>query len=160
MFAFDLAENKEKIEQLKAFIDKNRDQQGVLMPVLQEAQNIFGYIPEEIIYLISEELDILSSEIYGVATFYAQFTFVPRGKYAISVCMGTACYVNGAEDILNEFIKELGIGVGETTEDMKFSIVETRCVGACSEAPVVMVNNETYPYFKKSDVKPLIKQLL
>ena len=159
MFKFDMNENREKINSFLDFIDRNRNIKGALMPVLQEAQSTFGYIPQEIVGIISDELGIPTSEIYGVATFYAQFTFVPKGKYAISVCMGTACYVNGAQDILDEFINELGIGVGETSEDMKFSIVDTRCVGACSEAPVVLVNNDVYPRFKKSDVKGLIKKL-
>lgn len=159
MFKFDMQENHEKIIQFKNYIERNKDLGGALMPVLQEAQSVFGYIPEEIVDIISQELDIPTSDIFGVATFYAQFTFVPRGEYSISVCMGTACYVNGAQDILDEFIDELGIGVGETTEDMKFSIVDTRCVGDCANAPVVLVNNDVYPRFKKSDVKKLIKEL-
>ena len=159
MIKFSWEDNQEKITKFREFIDRHRDMDGALMPVLQEAQSVFGYIPEEIVDLISDELNILTSEIYGVATFYAQFTFVPKGEYAISVCMGTACYVNGAEEILEEFKQELGIKVGETTDDMKFSIVDTRCVGACSEAPVVIVNDKVYSRFAKSDVKGLIKKL-
>lgn len=159
MFVFDMEENKEKVQEFIAFMDKNRDKPGVLMPVLQEAQQKFGYIPEEIVELISSHLGILSSKIYGVATFYSQFTFVPRGKYSISVCMGTACYVKGAQDILDEFSKVLGIGVGETTSDMKFSIVETRCVGLCSDAPVVTINNQVYSHFKKKDVEHILSIL-
>ncbi len=129
------------------------------MPILQDAQQRFGYLPEEIIDLISERMGIFTSEIYGVATFYSQFSFVPKGKYAISVCLGTACYVNGAKEILDEFSRILGIEMGETTEDMNFSLVETRCVGACSQAPVVMINNVIYPRFRKEQVAALVEEL-
>lgn len=159
MFVFDLEENKEKIQEFIEFMDKNREMDGVLLPVLQEAQNKFGYIPEEIVELISSHLGILTSTIYGVATFYSQFSFVPRGKYSISVCMGTACYVKGAADILEEFSKVLGIGLGETTPDRKFSIVETRCVGLCSDAPVVTINNQVYTHFKRADVEQILSIL-
>ena len=159
MFVFDLEENREKVDEIISFMDKNRDTKGVLLIVLQEAQNKFGYLPEEIVNLISSHLGILSSTIYGVATFYSQFTFVPRGKYAISVCMGTACYVKGASDILDEFSNVLGIGLGETTPDQKFSIIETRCVGLCSDAPVVTINNQVYSHFEKSDVEHILSLL-
>lgn len=159
MFVFDLEENREKVDEFISFMDKNRDTKGVLLIVLQEAQNKFGYLPEEIVNLISSHLGILSSTIYGVATFYSQFTFVPRGKYAISVCMGTACYVKGASDILDEFSNVLGIGLGETTPDQKFSIIETRCVGLCSDAPVVTINNQVYSHFEKSDVEHILSLL-
>jgi NADH:ubiquinone oxidoreductase subunit E len=159
MFLFDQEENREKIEEFIAFMDKNREMDGALLPVLQEAQNKFGYIPEEIVELISSHMQILTSTIYGVATFYSQFSFVPRGKYSISVCMGTACYVKGATDILEEFSKVLGIGLGETTPDRKFSIVETRCVGLCSDAPVVMINNQVYTHFKRADVDHILSIL-
>lgn len=147
------------MDEFISFMDKNRDTKGVLLIVLQEAQNKFGYLPEEIVNLISSHLGILSSTIYGVATFYSQFTFVPRGKYAISVCMGTACYVKGASDILDEFSNVLGIGLGETTPDQKFSIIETRCVGLCSDAPVVTINNQVYSHFEKSDVEHILSLL-
>lgn len=159
MFIFDFQENKEKVDQFIQFIEKNREMKGVLLPVLQEAQNKFGYLPKEILEVISSELRIPSSTIYGVATFYSQFSFVPRGKYSISVCMGTACYVNGAKDILEEFSKVLGIKLGETTGDKKFSLIETRCVGLCSDAPVVTINNQVYIHFKKSDVKQTLSML-
>ena len=148
-----------KKREFEEYMAKLEGTKGALMPVLQDAQQRFGYLPEEIIDLISEKMKIFTSEIYGVATFYSQFTFVPKGKYSISVCLGTACYVNGAKDILDEFGRLLGIGIGETTPDMKFSLVETRCVGACSEAPVVVVNNKIYPRFKKEQVEGLIEEL-
>ena len=95
-FEFDMEKNKENIEEFEAFIEENKTVRGAVMPILQEAQRIFGYIPKEIVEIMSHRLGKHSSEIYGVATFYSQFTFVPKGKYAISVCLGTACYVNGA----------------------------------------------------------------
>ncbi len=159
MFAFDLEENRDKVDEFISFMDKNRHMKGLLLPVLQEAQNKFGYLPKEIIELISSRLGILTSTIYGVATFYSQFTFIPRGKYSISVCMGTACYVKGAQDILEEFTKVLGIGIGETTPDRKFSIVETRCVGLCADAPLVTINNQVYSHFSKNDVKKILSSL-
>ncbi|MDD4541609.1 MAG: NAD(P)H-dependent oxidoreductase subunit E, partial [Eubacteriales bacterium] len=105
------------------------------------------------------ELNIPIAEIYGVATFYSQFSFVPLGKYNISVCQGTACYVKGAEKLQDDFCEALGIAAGETSEDGLFSLVETRCVGECSLAPVVSVNGELYPHFTKKQIKPLLKKL-
>ena len=157
-FKFDLEKNKANIEEFERFVDENKDMKGAVMPILQEAQRIFGYIPEEIVNIISHKLGKHSSEIYGVATFYSQFTFIPKGKYSISVCMGTACYVKGANDILEEFEKQLKIKKGETTRDMMFSIIETRCVGDCAVAPVVTVNERVYPKFKIEDIENLIKE--
>lgn len=157
-FKFDVEKNKEKIEEFEKFIEEHKDMKGAVMPVLQEAQRIFGYIPEEAVTIMSHRLGKHSSEIYGVATFYSQFTFIPKGKYSISVCMGTACYVNGASAILEEFEKQLKIKKGETTKDMMFSIIETRCVGECAVAPVVTVNDTVYPKFKIEDVEKLIKE--
>lgn len=159
MFVFDMEENQENIQDFTQFMDRNMDMKGALLPVLQEAQNKFGYLPTEIIELISSHMGILSSTIYGVATFYSQFTFVPRGKYAISVCMGTACYVKGAADVLEEISNILGISMGETTPDMKFSIVETRCVGLCADAPVVTINNQVYSHINKDQVAGLLDSL-
>ncbi len=155
-FEFDWDANEEKVKIFKSFMNKNRDKKGVLMSVLHKAQDLFGYIPIEIQRLISEELDIPLSEIYGVATFYSQFSLVPKGENEISVCLGTACYVKGAQEILDELIKVLGIGVGETTPDGKFSIGETRCLGACGLAPVMVVNDDVYGKLKRSDVKEII----
>lgn len=128
------------------------------MPALQEAQEMFGYLPTEILELISKELNIPLAEIYGVATFYSQFTFIPKGKYNISVCLGTACYVKGAEKILEELENVLGIKSGGTTPDLMFSITPTRCLGACGLAPVININDETYGKLKVEDVKGLIEK--
>lgn len=130
-----------------------------LIEVLHAAQDDFGYIPKDVVTEIAEKLKIPVSVIYGVITFYSRFSLYPKGKYAISVCMGTACYVKGANDILEAFTKELGIREGETSDDMLFSIVETRCVGQCALAPVVNVNEESHPCFKVEDVRPLIDAL-
>lgn len=157
-FVFDKKKNKEKIEAFEIYMDENKDKKGALMPVLQYAQEHFGYLPMEILKLVSRRLGTPLSEIYGVATFYSQFTFVPVGKYKINVCLGTACYVNGAQSILEEIEKELGIKHGQTTPDLQFSIVEARCLGDCSLAPVVMINEDIYPNLKKSDIKGIIDQ--
>ncbi|WP_297281293.1 NADH-quinone oxidoreductase subunit NuoE [uncultured Anaerococcus sp.] len=156
-FKFDKQANKEKIDEFKDFIDKNKDRKGPLMPILQEAQNTFGYLPDEIMTLISNKLNIALSEVYGVATFYSQFTFIPKGETDIHICLGTACYVKGAADILNEFEDSLGIKKGETTPDGKFSISETRCLGNCGAAPVVEINGEQVEKFSKEDLKKVLE---
>lgn len=159
LFEFDFVKNRDKIEKFENFVDSKKDMKGSLIALLQKAQEIFGYIPEPIVKIIEKKTDYLESEIFGVATFYSQFTLIPRGKYSISVCMGTACYVKGAQDILDDFKKELNIDVGGTTEDMLFSIVETRCVGLCALAPVVSINDKMYTHFKREDVKKVLKEI-
>lgn len=135
---------KEQMKQLMAVIDEHREMAGALMPVLQGAQEIYGYLPLEVQKTISDELHVPLSEVYGVATFYSQFTLYPKGKYKIAVCLGTACYVKGSGKILEEYEEALGIQVGGCTADMKFSLDATRCVGACGLAPVVLVNEDVY----------------
>ncbi len=135
---------KEKYEQLNAAIAELKDQPGALMPVLQRAQNIFGCVPLDVQKIIAEGLGTTLSEVYGVATFYAQFTLRPAGKYTISVCLGTACYVKGSQKVLDKISEELGIPVGGTTEDGMFTLNATRCLGACGLAPVMTVNDEVY----------------
>ncbi|WP_130807812.1 NADH-quinone oxidoreductase subunit NuoE [Senegalia massiliensis] len=155
-FVFDKDKNNDKIIKLENFIEKNKDKLGVLMPVMQEAQNIFGYLPKEILELISNKLNIPISEIYGVATFYSQFTFIPEGENKINVCIGTACYVKGAQEILDEIEEILQIKYGETTKDMKFSIVAARCLGDCSKAPVITINDDVYPMVKKEEISSIL----
>lgn len=134
-------------EQKQAFdavIAKYREVPGGLMPVLQEAQGIYGYLPIEVQTMIADGLGISLSEVYGVATFYSQFSLTPKGKHRISVCLGTACYVKGADKILEAVENHLGIKSGECTTDGLFSIDSCRCVGACGLAPVMMVDEDVY----------------
>ena len=136
--------NMDKYAALKQVIDALRDEPGCLMPIMQQAQDIFGYLPEDVQHIIAKELDIPVSDVYGVATFYAQFNLEPKGKYTISVCLGTACYVKGAQLVLDELEKELGVPAGSTTPDGLFTLNATRCLGACGLAPVIMVNDDVY----------------
>ena len=146
----------EKTAELEAYISENLDVQGVLIPVMQKAQELFGYLSFETMELISERLHVPVSEIYGVATFYALFSLKPKGEYIISVCTGTACYVKGAQAVLDEVKKQLGIESGETTEDGKFSIQDTRCLGCCGLAPVMTINNDVYGRLDPADVKDIL----
>ena len=134
----------EQEEALKAVIAKHIDDPGAVMPVLQEAQDIYGYLPIEIQSLIARELGIPMEKVYGVATFYSQFALNPKGEYTISVCLGTACYVKGAQDVFDKISEILGIGAGGITPDGKFSLEATRCIGACGLAPVMTVNSDVY----------------
>ena len=139
-----MALEKEKFEALQLVIDELKNEQGALMPIMQRAQDIFGYLPEEVQNYIAKELDIPVSDIYGVATFYAQFNLEPKGKYIISVCMGTACYVKGSQPVLDKLEEVLEIPAGRTTKDGLFTLNATRCLGACGLAPVIMVNDDVY----------------
>ena len=159
MFEFDKEQYKGELGEVQDFMKKNKDMPGALMPILQKTQNIFGYLPREVIEEISTCLGIPTSKIYGVATFYSQFTFEPKGKNQISVCLGTACYVKGAQGILEEFENQLGIKEGQTTSDRKFSIIETRCLGDCANAPIVTINGEIHGHFTKKKVAETIKEL-
>ena len=134
----------EQKEQLLAVIAEKKNEPGALMPILQKAQEIYGYLPIEVQTIIAEEMDVPLEKVYGVSTFYSQFTLNPKGKYQISVCLGTACYVKGSGVILEELENKLGIKNGECTEDGKFSIDACRCVGACGLAPVMLVNDDVY----------------
>ncbi len=145
-----------KYAELEAYISENKDMDGALIPVMQKAQELFGYLSLETMELISERLDVPVAEIYGVATFYALFSLTPKGEYVISVCTGTACYVKGAQLVLDEVKKQLGIGSGETTPDGKFSIQDTRCLGCCGLAPVMMINNDVYGRLEPADVKDIL----
>lgn len=130
--------------ELRRFIRKHKDQPGAMMPVLQEAQGIYGYLPREVQEIIAEEMKVPLSEVFGVATFYSQFTLTPKGEHSISVCLGTACYVKGADKILAAIEEHLGIKAGECTPDGFYSIESCRCLGACGLAPVMTVDGEVY----------------
>ena len=135
---------EEQKQQLLQVISELKDERGALMPILQKAQDIYGYLPIEVQTMISDETGIPLEKIYGVVTFYAQFSLYPKGKYAISVCLGTACYVKGSGDIYNKLCEKLGIEGGQCTADGKFSLDACRCIGACGLAPVMTINGEVY----------------
>ena len=135
---------KSQEKELRDWLAGQKGQPGVAMTALQKAQGIYGYLPREVQVIIAEETGISLEELYGIVTFYSQFRLLPVGKYKISVCLGTACYVKGAQGILERLLKILGIGEGETTPDGKFSIESCRCIGACGLAPVIMINDDVY----------------
>lgn len=150
------AEKKEKFEQLDAAIARHKGEKGALMPTLQEAQGIFGYVPEDVQVAIAEGLEVPLSDVYGVSTFYSQFSLQPQGKYVIGVCMGTACYVKGSQKILDKLASELKIGVGHTDSDGLFTLNATRCLGACGLAPVLMINDEVYGRLTADEVPGIL----
>ena len=135
---------KEQEAKLLEIIAEHKGQKGAAIPVLHKAQEIYGYLPIEVQTMIAEGLDVPLAEIYGIVTFYTQFSLNPKGEYQIGVCLGTACYVKGSGDILEEIKEILKIDVGECTPDGKFSLEATRCVGACGLAPVVTINEDVY----------------
>jgi len=141
-------------------IDKYLDMHGALMPVLQEIQEVYGYVPEPCVHLVAERLNVYSSQIYGVLTFYAQFHLEPRGKYIVRVCMGTACHVKGAGRIGDTLKERLGVGHAETTEDLKFTAEYVACIGACGMAPVIMVNDSTYGSMTVNKMNEVIDKYL
>lgn len=147
---------KEQEEQLLEVIARLKDQKGALMPILQKAQDIYGYLPIEVQRTISDKTKIPLEKIYGVVTFYSQFSLTPKGKYQISVCLGTACYVKGSGDIYNKLMEKLGIVGGECTPDGKFSLDACRCIGACGLAPVMTINGEVYGRLKVDDIDEIL----
>ncbi len=147
---------KAQEEQLVAVIDKYRGTPGALMPVLQEAQEIYGYLPIEVQKIIAVKMGVSLEEVYGVSTFYSQFVLNPKGDVSIAVCLGTACYVKGSGDILDKITEILGLPSGSTTPDGKYSLEATRCIGACGLAPVLTVNNEVYGKLSVADVEGIL----
>ena len=138
------AGTREQEKKLLAVIAEHKDERGALMPILQKAQDIYGYLPIEVQTIIADQMEIPLEKVYGVVTFYAQFSLNPKGKYKISVCLGTACYVKGSGDIFDEFQRLLGIEDGGCTPDGKFSLESCRCIGACGLAPVITINGDVY----------------
>ena len=147
---------KAQEEQLIAVIDKYRGTKGALMPVLQEAQEIYGYLPIEVQKIIATRMGVSLEEVYGVSTFYSQFVLNPKGDVSIAVCLGTACYVKGSGDLLDKITQVLGLPSGATTPDGKYSLEATRCIGACGLAPVLTINNEVYGRLSKADVDDIL----
>jgi NADP-reducing hydrogenase subunit HndA len=149
---------QDQIDKIHAICDSFGNQAGELINVLHKCQESFGYLPAEVQEVISEKMEMSAAKVYGVVTFYSFFTMIPKGKHPISICTGTACYVRGAETVLNEFKKQLKIEVGETDENGMFSLSCLRCVGACGLAPVVQVGDKTYGRVAPDDVKDIIAE--
>ena len=150
------AGTKEQEERLLATIAELKDGQGCLMPIMQKAQDIYGYLPIEVQEIIARETGAPVEEIYGIATFYSQFKLNPDGKYAIAVCLGTACYVKGSGDITDAISAALDLPVGSTSSDGKYSLEATRCIGACGLAPVLTVNGDVYGRLTTADVPGIL----
>ena len=147
---------KEQEEKLRAVIAQYRGTKGAMMPVLQKAQEIYGYLPIEVQKIIADEMGTSLEEVYGITTFYSQFALNPKGQVAIAVCLGTACYVKGSQDLIDRITVKLGRVPGSTTPDGKYSLEATRCIGACGLAPVLTVNDEVYGRLKKEDVDGIL----
>ena len=146
----------EQEQKLREIIAVHKNVQGALMPVLQQAQEVYGYLPIEVQKIIAEGLDIPLAEVYGVVTFYAQFSLNPKGNYSIGVCLGTACYVKGSGDIIERIQKNLGIEPGGVSPDGKFSLDATRCIGACGLAPVMTINGDVYGRLVPDDIDTIL----
>ena len=146
----------EQAAKLDAVIAECTPDVSKLMHVMQEAQGIYGYLPFEVQQKIADGMKVPLEKVYGVATFYAQFALSPKGQYAISVCLGTACYVKGAQELLDELSAQLGIGAEECTADGKFSLTACRCIGACGLAPVMTVNDDVYGKITAADIKGIL----
>jgi NADH-quinone oxidoreductase subunit E/NADP-reducing hydrogenase subunit HndA len=147
-----------KVEELRAICKKFNNDSGELINVLHGAQELFGYLPAEVQELVAQELNVSVAHVYGVVTFYSFFSMLPKGRHPISICMGTACYVRGAEKVLDEFKRHLKVKVGETTDDGKFSLSCLRCVGACGLAPVVTIGERVYGRVSPEDVKKILAE--
>ncbi len=151
---------KEQEAELKAWLEENKSMPGAALPALQKAQEIYGYLPIEVQQMVAEALGIPLSEIYGISTFYAMFSLYPKGKYKISVCLGTACYVKGADKVLERIQQKLGIGPEECTEDGAFSLTACRCIGACGLAPVMTVNEDVYGRLVPEDIDGILAKYM
>ena len=149
------AEQKEKLD---AVIAECKSDKSLLMHVMQEAQDIYGYLPYEVQVMIAEGMDVPLEKVYGVSTFYAQFALSPKGEYNISVCLGTACYVKGSQEVLDKISEIIGISEGECTSDGKFSLEACRCIGACGLAPVMTVNDEVYGKLTAKEIPDILKK--
>lgn len=150
--------NEEKKGKIVQIVKKHINKKGALIPILHEVQEYIGYLPYEVQKLVAEEMNMPLAEISGVVTFYTRFSTEPIGKYRVSVCLGTACYVKGASNLTDKLKEELGIDINQTTKDTKFTLEGTRCVGACGLAPVVMVNNDVYGKVTAEDISTIIEK--
>jgi len=150
--------DQEKFYELKEFIKENKEKKGYLIPALYKAQSLFGYLPPEVQKAVAEEMNISLSEVVGVVTFYAYFKTQPVGRHSVTVCMGTACYVRGAKKILEALKEKLGITIGETTEDLRFTLGEQRCFGSCGMAPVIMIDGNIHGRLNPSKLDAILEQ--
>ncbi|AIQ47184.1 NADH dehydrogenase [Paenibacillus sp. FSL R7-0273] len=153
-----MAEADRKLEQIKLAIDQFKQMKGALIPVLHEVQDVYGFLPEPVLQVVSAELDLPMSEIYGVASFYHFFSLTPKGEHVIHVCMGTACYIKGAQGILDRLSTELKVPVQGTTEDDKFTLEATRCLGACGLAPVLTIGEKVHGRLTPNAVPKMLKE--
>ena len=146
----------EQVGKFDALLQEYRDDRGNIMTVLQKTQGIFGYIPEQSVKMISDSLKVAESKIYGIITFYSQFTLTPKAKYNIDVCLGTACFVLGAQEIMDKILAKLNVKVGQTTPDGKWIVTSCRCLGCCGLAPAITINGEVYGKLKADDVDKIL----
>jgi len=156
----DVKANEKQFMLLKEYIDSIKENQGILMQTLHKAQEIFGYLPIEVQKFISYELDVPLAEVYGVATFYTQFSIEPKGKHKIGVCLGTACYVKGSQQVLDKLSKELKVSVGGTTSDNLFTLEATRCLGCCGLAPVMMIDGDVYGKLEPKKIPEILSKYM
>ena len=146
----------EQVNEFNSLLEANHKKSANIMEVLQKTQGIFGYIPEKSVKLISDSLGVSQSEIFGVITFYSQFTLTPKAKYNIDICLGTACYVLGGQEILDKVLEKLKVRVGEMTPDGKWIVTSCRCLGCCGIAPVMTINGEVYGKLKVDDIDKIL----
>ncbi len=149
---------EEQAQKLNEVLEANKHDKSLLISVMQQAQDIYGYLPMEVQERIAEEMDVPLEKVFGVSTFYAQFSLSPKGEYNISVCLGTACYVKGSGEIMEKLEEKLGIGADECTADGKFSLTACRCIGACGLAPVLTVNDDVYGRLTADDVDGILEK--
>ncbi len=152
------AGTKEQEAELLKVIAEHKDDKGALMPILQKAQGIYGYLPIEVQTIISNEMNVPLEKVYGIVTFYSQFSLNPKGKFNISVCLGTACYVKGSGDLFDKLKELLGVTDGGCTADGKFSLESCRCIGACGLAPVLTINEDVYGKLTVDDLQGILKK--
>ena len=150
----------EQEKKLREIIEANKHDKSLLMAVMQQAQDVYGYLPMEVQEMIAEGMDVPLEKVYGVSTFYAQFALSPKGRYNISVCLGTACYVKGSQAILDKISERLGIGPGECSDDACFSIEACRCIGACGLAPVMTINDDVYGRLTPDQIDGILDKYL
>ena len=150
--------NQEKFYELKVFVKENKEKKGYLIPVLYKAQSLFGYLSPEVQKAVAKEMNISISEVVGVVTFYSYFKTQPTGRHTVTICMGTACYVRGAKKILEALQGKLGIKMGETTKDLRFTLGDQRCFGSCGMAPVIMIDGNVHGRLTPSKLDAILEQ--